>query len=119
MTGAVYLWWKGGEIIPFSIKRMYYLYDLGNRSVRGAHAHRNLRQLFIAMSGSFEVALHDGSQETNYMLNNPSVGLFVPEMTWRSLRNFSAGAVCCVLASEHYSEDDYIRDFDQFLNSFE
>lgn len=108
---------EGGDTIPFAIKRVYYLYDVGPRSARGSHAHRSLRQLFIAMSGSFEITLHTGVEGLSYTLNDPSQGLLVPEMTWRSLGNFSSGAVCCVLASDHYSESDYIRDFDEFLKS--
>lgn len=109
---------EGGRTIPFEIKRVYYIYELGGRSVRGAHAHRCLRQLFIAMSGSFEISLHTGTEELKYSLNDPSLGLLVPEMTWRSLNNFSSGAVCCVMASDYYLESDYIRDFDEFLGSF-
>lgn len=109
---------EGGTTIPFEIKRVYYLYDLGSGSIRGSHAHRSLRQLFIAMSGSFEVTLHNGAEESRYTLNNPDLGLLVPEMTWRSVGNFSSGAVCCVLASDHYFEGDYIREFDEFLRLF-
>lgn len=108
---------EGGSTIPFDIKRVYYLYGLGNRSIRGSHAHRSLQQLFIAMSGSFEVTLHNGAEEFRYTLTTPDLGLLVPKMTWRSVENFSSGAVCCVLASDHYSESDYIREFDEFLRS--
>lgn len=110
---------EGGDTIPFEIKRIYYLHNLSEEAIRGCHAHRKLRQFFIAISGSFEVILHDGLKEFKYMLDDPGEGLLVPSMTWRTLKNFSSGAVCCVLASDHYSEIDYIRDFDQFLKSIE
>ena len=107
---------EGEETIPFKIERVYYLHGIGPQSVRGAHAHKELQQLFIAMAGSFDVALHDGRDEVIYNLCDPSVGLLVPKMTWRSLSAFSSGAVCCVLASQHFKEDDYIRDFDSFVD---
>ena len=101
--------------VPFPIKRVYYLFDVGPRSERGSHAHFNLEQLIIAMSGSLDVVLDDGTKQSEYFLNDPSVGLLISKLTWRTLRNFSNGAVCCVLASEHFSEGDYIRDYEKFI----
>ncbi len=101
--------------IPFEIKRTYHLYDVPGGAVRGGHGHRELHQFIVAMSGSFDVVLDGGSGETRYHLNRSYFGLYVPPMHWRVLDNFSSGAVCLVLASEHYAEDDYIRDQDEFL----
>jgi len=101
--------------IPFDIKRVYYLFDVPSQSVRAGHAHKALRQLLIAVSGSFDVRLHDGVKEERVTLNRPARGLLLNPMTWRDIDNFSSGAVCLVLASEHYDESDYIRSFDDFL----
>jgi WxcM-like, C-terminal len=101
--------------IPFDIKRVYYLYDVPGGSERGSHAHKHLHQFIIAMSGSFDVVLNDGRQEQRFHLNRSHYGLYVCPMMWRYLDNFSSGAVCLVLASEMYSESDYIRDYDVFL----
>jgi len=104
-----------GQIhIPFDIKRVYYLYDVPGGSDRGAHAHKNLHQFIVAMSGSFDVVLNDGDRERRFHLNRSYYGLYVCPMMWRYLDNFSSGAVCMVLASEHYDESDYIRDRGQF-----
>ena len=100
--------------IPFNIKRVYYLYDVPTYSQRGGHAHKNLKQLIIAVSGSFEVILNDGKKEKKIYLNRPSYGLYVPPMMWRELKKFSGGSVCLVLASLEYEEDDYIRDYKEF-----
>lgn len=100
--------------IPFEIKRVYYLYDIPGGLSRGAHAHKNLHQLIIALSGSFEVIIDDGILKSQYYLNKPFEGLYVCPMIWRELINFSSGSVCMVLASECYEEDDYIRDYDEF-----
>ncbi len=105
---------EAGKLIPFEIRRFYYLYDVPGGAVRGGHAHRNLQQLIIAASGSFDVYLHNGTERTCYTMNRSYCGLFVPTMTWREIENFSSGAVCMVLASEHYDEADYIRDFELF-----
>lgn len=105
----------GGVHIPFDIKRAYYLYDVPGGSDRGSHAHKNLHQFIIAMSGSFDVVLDDGSNKKRFHLNRSYYGLYVCPMMWRYLDNFSSGAVCMVLASEHYNKDDYIRDYDLFL----
>ncbi len=106
---------EGGQHIPFDIKRVYYLYDVPGGSDRGSHAHKNLHQFIVAMSGSFDVVLDDGQQKQRFHLNRSYYGLYVSPMMWRNLDNFSSGAVCMVLASEHYEADDYIRDYDQFL----
>lgn len=101
--------------VPFEIRRIYYLYDVPIGFGRGAHAHRQLEQLFIAMSGRFDVILDDGMQKMRYTLSRPDQGLYVAPMMWRELENFSAGAVCLVLASLLYDEADYIRNYNDFL----
>jgi dTDP-4-dehydrorhamnose 3,5-epimerase-like enzyme len=106
---------EGGQHIPFDIKRVYYLYDVPGGSDRGAHAHKELHQFVVAMSGSFDVVLDDGHQKQRFHLNRSYYGLYVAPMMWRDLDNFSSGGVCMVLASEHYDENDYIRDYDEFL----
>ena len=106
---------EGSDHVPFEIKRVYYLYDVPGGSVRGGHAHKDLNQMIIALSGSFDVLLDDGSKKEIYHLNSPSKGLLVTPMVWRELNNFSSGSVCLVLASEHFSEEDYYRDYSQFL----
>jgi hypothetical protein len=106
---------EGSQHIPFDIKRVYYLYDVPGGSDRGSHAHKNLHQFIVAMSGSFDVVLDDGKEKKRFHLNRPSYGLYLCPMMWRELDNFSSGAVCLVLASEHFSEADYIRDYQQFL----
>lgn len=105
------------DVIPFNIKRVYYLYDVPSGSYRGGHAHKNLQQLLIAISGSFDVVLKDthGNKQT-ITLNKPNKGLLIPNMVWREIEEFSSGAICLVVASETYDKDDYIRDFDRFLS---
>mgnify|MGYP003610604435 CR=1 FL=1 len=103
--------------IPFSIKRVYYLFDIPSSSKRGGHSHRNLQQVLIAISGSFDVVLKDGKSEEIITLNKPNKGLLVKNNIWRELENFSSGAVCLVLASEILEETDYIRSFEEFLIS--
>ncbi len=102
--------------IPFEIKRVYYLYDVPSDSFRGGHAHKNLIQFMIALSGSFEVKIDDGSNNKRVMLNKPNQGLLIPSGIWREMDNFSAGSVCLVLASEFFEESDYFRDYNTFLN---
>lgn len=106
---------ESGQHVPFEIKRVYYLYDVPSQSTRAGHAHHVLHQLLIALSGSFDVRLHDGRREERVALNRPNRGLHIGPGTWRDIDNFSSGSVCLVLASEHYEEADYIRDFDDFL----
>lgn len=101
--------------IPFDIKRVYYLYDVPGGAERGGHAHRTLHQLIVAISGSFDVVLNDGTQSRRFHLNRSFLGLYVCPMTWRYLDNFSSGAVCLVLASGYYDEKDYFRDYENFL----
>jgi|TARA_Y100001947_G_scaffold116091_1_gene100249 dTDP-4-dehydrorhamnose 3,5-epimerase-like enzyme len=104
------------SIIPFEIKRVYYLYDVPSDAFRGGHAHKNLIQFMIALSGSFEVKIDDGSNNKKVMLNKPNQGLLIPSGIWREMDNFSAGSVCLVLASEFFDESDYFRDYNTFLN---
>ncbi len=106
---------EAGEHTPFNIKRVYYLYDVPGGSGRGAHAHKNLHQFIVAMSGSFDVVLDDGKEKKRFHLNRSYYGLYICPMMWRDLDNFSSGAVCMVLASEHYDEADYIRNYHQFI----
>jgi len=102
------------DILPFEIKRVYYLYDVPSNSTRGGHAHIELKQCLIALSGSFDVVLDDGSQKKIVTLNRPNKGLIIPTGIWRELENFSSGGVCLSLVSDVYKEDDYIREYDQF-----
>lgn len=105
---------EGEQHVPFEIKRVYYLYDVPGGSHRGGHAHKDLHQLLIAMSGSFDITLDDGRTKFKYHLNRSYYGLYIPPMIWREIDNFSSGSVCMVLASERYSEDDYYRSYEQF-----
>lgn len=100
--------------IPFKIKRTYYLYDIPGGESRGGHSHSHLYQLLVAISGSFDVVLDDGLEQRRFTLNRPYQGLLIVPGIWRVLDNFSSGAVCLCLASEHYSEHDYVRDYSQF-----
>jgi len=100
--------------VPFDIRRVYYLYDVPGGSHRGGHAHKDLHQLLIAMSGSFDILLDDGRTKFKYHMNRSYYGLYIPPMIWREIDNFSSGSVCMVLASEHYLESDYYRDYEQF-----
>ena len=108
---------EGGSHVDFDIRRVYYLYDVPGGSERGGHAHKELRQLIIAMSGSFDVLLDDGDDKKVFHLNRSYVGLYVCPMIWRQLDNFSSGSVCMVLASNRYDEVDYYRDYAQFLDA--
>ncbi len=101
--------------IPFDIKRVYYTYDVPGGSERGSHAHKQLQQLIVAMSGSFDVVLDDGKQQKRFHLNRSYYGLYVPSMMWRTIDNFSSGSVCMVLASDLYDENDYFRNYEDFL----
>lgn len=105
---------ESGRHVPFDIRRVYYLYDVPGGSHRGGHAHKQLQQLLVAMSGSFDITLDDGYSTRKIHMNRPYHGLYIPSMIWREIDNFSGGSVCMVLASEHYSEQDYYRDYDEF-----
>ena len=106
---------EGGNQIPFDIQRVYYLYDVPGGAQRGGHAHKGLHQLIIAMSGSFDVVLDDGSNKKRVHLNRSFNGLYVCPMIWRELDNFSSGSVLMVLASNKYDECDYYRDYAEFM----
>lgn len=108
---------EGGNHIPFDIKRVYYLYDVPSGAERGAHGHKRLQQLVVAMSGSFDVNLDDGLNKRTYHMNRSCYGLYVCSMMWRDITNFSSGAVCMVVASEPYNENDYFRDYPQFSSA--
>jgi hypothetical protein len=103
--------------VPFEIKRVYYLYEVPAGQARGAHAHRALEQLFIAIAGSFEITVDDGQERRTTRMSSPRQGLYLPPMMWRDLDQFSTGAVCLVLASAPYVESDYIRDYEQFKSA--
>lgn len=103
------------DILPFEMKRVYYLYDVPSGAERGGHAHKNLKQFLIALSGSFDVVLNDGLEQKTITLNKPFEGLLINPGIWRELNNFSSGSVCLVLASAVFDETDYIRDFDEFI----
>ena len=102
--------------VPFDVSRVYYLYDVPGGVGRGAHAHYNLCQLIVAVSGSFSVTLDDGGVKRTFLLNRPYMGLLVVPGIWECLEDFSSGAVCMVLASTPYNEHDYIRSYDDFLS---
>ena len=106
---------ENGLTVPFDTKRVYYLYDVPGGVNRGGHAHKELQQLIVAVSGSFTVVLDDGSVKRSFILNRPYMGLYVVPGIWRVLEDFSSGSVCLVLASEKYDPDDYIRDYDEFI----
>lgn len=101
--------------VPFDIRRAYWVYDVPGGESRGGHAHKRLRQLIVALSGSFHVTLDNGHERKTYLLNHPWEGLLVETKTWRTLDDFSSGAVCMVLASEPYDAADYIEEYDEFL----
>lgn len=107
---------ENGKTLPFDVKRVYYLYDIPGGESRGAHAHKDLEQLIIAVSGSFTVTLDDGKCKRSFFLNRPYQGLYVKPGIWRDLDDFSAGAVCTVLASDVYKAEDYIRSYEDFLD---
>lgn len=107
---------EGNINVPFDLQRIYYLYDIPGGESRGGHAHKELYQLIIAASGSFEVLLDDGRNKKIVRLNRPNYGLMVVPGIWRELFEFSSGAICMVLASHKYSEEDYIRHYQDFIN---
>ncbi|OIQ17309.1 MAG: hypothetical protein BM557_08850 [Flavobacterium sp. MedPE-SWcel] len=106
-----------GNILPYDVKRVYYLYDVPSGAERGGHSHIDQQEFLIALSGSFEVTVNNGEDEELFMLNRPNQGLLIPRGLWRELKNFSSGAVCLVVASDVFKEEDYIRDFNTFLES--
>ena len=106
---------EGLDKVPFEIKRAYWVYDVPAGESRGGHAHKRLYQLVVALSGSFTVTLDDGRERQTVLLNHPWQGLLIETNTWSTLDDFSSGAVCLVLASEHFEEEDYIYDYDEFL----
>ena len=105
------------NVIPFEMKRVYYLYDVPSGAERGGHSHKEQQEFLVALSGSFDVILHDGQHEKLVTLNKPFEGLLITNGIWRELKNFSSGAVCLVIASAVFEEEDYIRTFSEFLQS--
>jgi dTDP-4-dehydrorhamnose 3,5-epimerase-like enzyme len=103
--------------VPFDIARVYYLYDVPGGESRGGHAHKRLEQFVIAASGSFDVVVDDGIEQTRFFLNRSYYGLYIPRMVWREIENFSSGSICLVLASEPYDESDYYRDYEAFVSA--
>lgn len=101
--------------VPFKIKRVYWIYDVPGGEFRGSHAFRETEELIIALSGSFDVVLHDGKTEQRFSLNRPYKGVYVPQMIWRKLENFSTNSLALILASTEYNKRDYVREFDEFL----
>jgi dTDP-4-dehydrorhamnose 3,5-epimerase-like enzyme len=110
---------EGGRHVPFEIKRIYYLYDVPGGASRAGHAHKNLQQLIVAMSGSFDVRVDDGVHRQTFHLNRSYFGLYIPNMIWREIDTFSSGAVCLALASDFYDESDYYRSHAEFLNAID
>lgn len=106
---------EGNEHVPFAISRVYWVYDVPGGESRGGHAHKHCRSLIIAVSGSFNVTLDNGKEKNTYHLNHPYSGLLVETGLWRTLDDFSSGAVCLVIAEDPFDEEDYIRDYDEFL----
>lgn len=103
-----------GNVIPFEIKRVYYLYDVPSGAERGGHSHIEQQEFVVALSGSFDVVMTDSANKIKVTLNKPNQGLLIPSGIWRELENFSSGSVCLVVASDVFKEEDYIRDFDSF-----
>ena len=108
---------EGNRHVPFSIKRVFYVYDIPSGAIRGAHAHKSLKEMIFCVSGEVEVMLDDGVNKKNVKLNRPWQGLFISQMTWISTGNFNPGTVYVVLASDYYDENDYFRDYDTFLKA--
>jgi hypothetical protein len=105
---------EGGRHVPFEIRRVFYLYDVPAGESRAGHALKDIEQVLIAVSGSFDVILDYGEERSRITLNRPSVGLYLPSLVWRELENFSSGSVCLVLASDAYQEASYYRDYELF-----
>ncbi|WP_232453308.1 sugar 3,4-ketoisomerase [Burkholderia ubonensis] len=108
---------EGAVHIPFEMQRVYYIYDVPAGASRAGHSHRELQQVLIAISGSFDVHVDDGVNRKTFHMNRPYIGLYIPKMIWREIDNFSAGSVCVSLASAHYDESDYYREYDDFLKA--
>ena len=106
---------ESGRPVPYVIKRVYWIYDVPGGETRGGQAYKNQQEFFIALSGSFDVVLDDGRYKKIFPLNRSYFGLYVPNMIWRYLENFSTNAVCMILASMPYSEEDYLRNYEQFI----
>jgi dTDP-4-dehydrorhamnose 3,5-epimerase-like enzyme len=104
-----------GQPLPFPVRRAYWIYEVPGGARRGGHAYRKLEEMFIALSGSFDVSVDDGRESRTYQLNRSYLALYVPPLIWRRLENFSTNAVCMILASRHYEEEDYLYDRDDFL----
>lgn len=107
---------ENGKVAGFDTERVFFIYDIPGGASRGGHAHKTLRELIVAASGSFDVYVNDGTRERTFHLNRPSQALLLCEGVWEELRDFSSGAVALVLASKHYDSEDYIRDFEQFID---
>jgi len=107
---------EGDRHIPFKIQRVFYLYDVPGGATRAGHALHTCHQFLVAMSGSFDVILDDGFTKECYHLNRSYYGLYIPPLTWREINNFSSGSVCLALASDYYNEDDYYRNYNEFLD---
>ncbi|QEC69086.1 WxcM-like domain-containing protein [Panacibacter ginsenosidivorans] len=105
---------QSNKEVPFEIKRVYWIYDVPGGEMRGGHAYKNLNEVIIALSGSYDVVLHDGEKEYRYHLNRSYYGLYVPKMMWRHIENFSTNSLALILTDDLYKEDEYIRDFDAF-----
>ncbi len=108
---------EGSRHVPFDFKRVYYLYDVPGGASRAGHGHKQLHQLVVAMSGSFDIVIDDGFQKKRFHLNRSYQGLYLCPMIWRNIDNFSGGSVCMVLASDYYDESDYFRDYPEFLRA--
>ena len=107
---------EGGRHVPFDIRRVYYLYDVPGGASRGGHGHKKLWQLMVSIAGSFDVVLDDGVDRKTFSLNRPYQGLLICPMIWRELDNFSSGSVCVVMASDYYDEEDYYREYEEFMD---
>lgn len=108
-----------GDSLPFAIRRVYWVYDVPGGEHRGGHAHKHCREFIVAVSGAFTVTLDNGKEKVPFLLNHPYQGLLVETDVWRTLDDFSSGAVCLVLAEDPFSEDDYIRDYDEYMKYLE
>ena len=104
--------------IPFEITRTYWIYDVPGGEIRGSHAFKEQEEFIVALSGSFDVVLHDGEKEIQFSLNRSYYGLYIPKMYWRKLQNFSTNSLALIVSDKCFSEKDYIRDFEEFINSY-